>query len=65
MTDAAKKLWWHLRQLPVDGTHFRRQSPIGPFYADFACRKLRVVIEIDGSQHARTDSMAADEKRTA
>ena len=65
MTDAEKKLWRHLRQLPVDGTHFRRQSSIGPYYADFACHGLRVVIEIDGSQHARTDRMAADEKRTA
>ena len=65
MTDAEKKLWWRLRQLPMDGTHFRRQAPVGPYYADFACHKLRVVIEIDGSQHATPASTAADEKRTA
>ena len=37
MTDAERKLWWHLRELPVDRTHFRPQATIGPYFADFVC----------------------------
>jgi very-short-patch-repair endonuclease len=54
-----------LRQLPVSGTHFRRQVPIGPYVADFACLASRLVIELDGSQHARQDRAARDGTRTA
>ncbi|MFZ1991309.1 MAG: endonuclease domain-containing protein, partial [Alphaproteobacteria bacterium] len=36
----------------MTGTHFRRQVPIGHYIADFACMKARLVIEIDGEQHA-------------
>jgi very-short-patch-repair endonuclease len=53
-----------LRQLPASGTHFRRQVPIGPYIADFACLALRLVIEIDGSQHARGSRAARDEARS-
>jgi very-short-patch-repair endonuclease len=66
MTDAERKLWWHLRRrLPVAGTHFRRQATIGPYYADFACHEKRIVIEVDGGGHAEGDRMAADVARTA
>jgi len=51
MTDAEKKLWWHLRQVPVRDSHFRRQATIGPYFADFACHEQRLVIEVDGGQH--------------
>ena len=50
-TEAERKLWWHLRRLPLDGSHFRRQVQIGSYIADFACHRLKLVIEIDGSQH--------------
>ncbi len=63
MTDAEKKLWWHLRRLPVQGTHFRRQSPIGPYFVDFACHELRIVIEVDGGGHGQARQMAADAHR--
>jgi very-short-patch-repair endonuclease len=63
MTDAERKLWWHLRQLPMEGTHFRRQATIGPYFVDFACHEKKLVIEVDGSQHI--DRAAADAKRTA
>ena len=55
-------LWRALRErLPL--YKFRRQHPIGHRIADFACPEKKLVIELDGSQHA--DETAADEKRTA
>ena len=65
MTDAEKKLWWHLRRLPLDGGHFRRQATIGRYFADFASHQHKVVIEIDGSQHAEATRSAADAERSA
>ena len=61
-TEAERKLWWHLRhRLELTGSHFRRQVQIGPYIADFANHKLRLIVEIDGGQHA---SQSADEQRT-
>jgi len=51
-TDAERKLWQHLRQWPERAAHFRRQATIGPYFADFACHSNRIVIELDGGQHA-------------
>jgi very-short-patch-repair endonuclease len=51
MTDAERVLWNHLRHRSVGGIKFRRQQPIGPFVADFACWNARLVVEIDGGQH--------------
>jgi very-short-patch-repair endonuclease len=65
MTEAEKKLWWHLRQLPLANSHFRRQAAIGPYFADFACHKCRVVIEVDGGGHGQARQMATDRRRTA
>jgi very-short-patch-repair endonuclease len=64
MTDAEHKPWWHLRELPVERSHFRRQATIGPYFADFACHRSRVVIEVDGSGHAEADQLRADAART-
>ena len=64
MTDAERKLWWHLRGLRVEGTHFRRQATIGPYFADFACHDCRLVIEVDGGGHAEQERVMADETRT-
>ncbi len=51
-TESERKLWWHLRhRLPSESTHFRRQVQIGPYIADFACHRTKLVIEIDGGQH--------------
>ena len=62
MTEAEKRLWSVLRRRAFAGLKFRRQRPIGPFIADFACIELRVVIEVDGGQH---DENARDDRRTA
>ena len=60
-TEAEKKLWWHLHRLQLDGSHFRRQVRLGRYIADFASHKARIVIEVDGGQHAES---AADAERT-
>jgi len=64
LTSAEDKLWQELRRKQL-GYHFRRQHPIGPFIADFACVKEKLVIEVDGIGHSEPDEIARDEKRTA
>jgi very-short-patch-repair endonuclease len=59
-TDAEKRLWSLLRAHRYGGYKFKRQQPIGPYIVDFACFDARLVIEIDGGQHAdaaRSDSI--------
>jgi very-short-patch-repair endonuclease len=51
-TDAEHKLWYHLRARRLNGFKFRRQHPVAPYVADFYCDELRLVIELDGSQHS-------------
>jgi adenine-specific DNA-methyltransferase len=51
-TDAERHLWYHLRRRQVGGYRFRRQVPICGYIADFACVEARLVIELDGGQHA-------------
>jgi very-short-patch-repair endonuclease len=50
-TEAERRLWRHLREVKLAGTHFRRQVPIGNFIVDFCCHAAKVVIEVDGGQH--------------
>jgi very-short-patch-repair endonuclease len=45
-------LWNELKSGRLGGYKFVRQCPIGPFFADFVCRSHRLVVEVDGSQHA-------------
>src|ERR1700736_3282578 len=63
MTDAEVRLWICLRGEQVDGYRFRRQVAMGPYVADFVCMKTRLVIEVDGGQHA--EEVQRDERRTA
>src|SRR5665213_531252 len=63
-TTAEDILWRRLRRLEVRGSHFRRQVPIGPYVADFACLKERLIIEVDGSQHGNDIDSRRDEDRT-
>jgi very-short-patch-repair endonuclease len=53
MTDAERRLWMALRGHRFQRLSFRRQAPIGPFIVDFVCHRRRLIIEIDGGQHAR------------
>src|ERR1700728_4692784 len=52
MTDAERKLWYALRDRRFARFKFRRQVPLGPFIVDFVCFEQRLVIEVDGGQHA-------------
>ena len=51
-TDAERLLWAHLRNRQLEGCKFRRQVPIDRYIADFACLERKLVIELDGGQHA-------------
>jgi very-short-patch-repair endonuclease len=60
----AERICWELiRAHRMEGIKFRRQHPIGPYFADFACVSLKFVIEIDGDHHA--DQVERDARRTA
>jgi very-short-patch-repair endonuclease len=51
-TDAERVLWQRLRHdITLTRSHFRRQAVVGPFIVDFASRKAKLVIELDGGQH--------------
>ena len=64
-TEAERKLWWHLRRrIPLAGTYFRRQVPLGRYIVDFACLGARLVIEVDGGGHARDSVARRDAART-
>jgi very-short-patch-repair endonuclease len=63
-TSAEERLWRRLRDFPVQGTHFRRQVPIGSYIADFACMAAHLIIEVDGSQHGVGENVARDAERT-
>ena len=63
MTKAEVILWQHLRRNAIKGGRFRRQHPIGPFIADFACAPLRLVIEVDGATHASDRELDHDRRR--
>ena len=47
----------------MDDSHFRRQAPIGPYFADFACHTKRLVMELDGGQHSEAAHIARDQNR--
>ena len=51
MTEAEIRLWARLRDRRLDGWNFRRQHPLPPFVADFACIEARLIVEVDGGQH--------------
>ena len=62
MTEAELKLWNELRAHRLMGLGFRRQMPVGHYIADFACPEHKLIIEVDGSQHA--EDVAGDLART-
>lgn len=61
-TDAERRLWTLLRARQMNELKFRRQHPIGPYIVDFYCAEHRLVIELDGGQHA--ENRLKDEART-
>jgi very-short-patch-repair endonuclease len=61
-TDAESLLWYHLRDRRLADHKFRRQRPIGPYFADFACLEAKLIVELDGGQHV--EAAGYDENRT-
>jgi very-short-patch-repair endonuclease len=61
-TDAEAALWYRLRGRRLSGHKFVRQEPIGPYTVDFICRERRLIIEVDGGQHADSQSDAARDR---
>ena len=61
-TPAERALWEHLARNQL-GAKFSRQMPVGPYFADFLCRELKLVIELDG--HSHDVAPERDERRDA
>jgi very-short-patch-repair endonuclease len=59
---AENRLWYVLRNRNLVGLKFVRQFPVGPCFADFVCREMALIVELDGGQH---EDNAGDVKRTA
>jgi adenine-specific DNA-methyltransferase len=64
MTDAERLLWMLLRDRRLYGVKFRRQAPLGDFVVDFVCFDSKLVVELDGSQHAAPEQATYDAART-
>ena len=64
-TQAERLLGFSLRALKQRGHHFRRQSPMRHYILDFVCPSAKLVIELDGSQHADPETELYDARRTA
>lgn len=65
LTDAETILWSFLRRARAEGLQFRKQHPIGPFIADFACVGAMLTVEVDGATHGSDAEVAYDKKRSA
>ena len=65
MTEAEHRLWFNLRRKQLDGVPCYRQKPIEPYIVDFYLPEIRLVIEVDGSQHATEMGSTVDRARTA
>ena len=62
---AERILWARLKNRSLQGAKFARSEPIGPYFADFACRSAKLVVEIDGATHCTDEEIAHDKRRTA
>jgi very-short-patch-repair endonuclease len=62
-TEADARLWYHLRAHRFLGLKFKRQKPVGRYIADFVCWERRLIIELDGGQHA--EQVTYDQQRDA
>ncbi|MDI3560914.1 endonuclease domain-containing protein [Bradyrhizobium sp. Arg816] len=62
-TPHERMLWRALKELPIEGSHFRRQAPIGPYIVDFFCPAKHLIIELDGGHHNEDETAARDSTR--
>jgi len=61
-TDAEFRLWYFLSRRQLKGVKFRRQAPIGRYIVDFVSYEVKLIIELDGGQHAQQRDY--DDRRT-
>jgi very-short-patch-repair endonuclease len=61
-TDTELRLWLQLKNRKLGGFKFRRQHPIPPYIVDFVCIEQKLIVELDGGQHA--EQAASDAERT-
>ena len=61
-TDAERQLWKHLRNRQINNFKFRRQEPIEKYIVDFVSVEAKVIVEVDGGQHA--EQIQHDKERT-
>jgi very-short-patch-repair endonuclease len=65
MTGAETMLWRELRNHQIDGHGFRRQTPLGPYFADFVCLARKLVVETDGRTHEGAEAEIKDAEKHA
>ena len=63
MTDSERVLWSRLRRKQLMNVQLYRQKPIGPYIVDFFAPKVKLIIEIDGSQHLEAEHLVKDQRR--
>ena len=63
-TSSEAQLWSRLRNRQLGGFKFVRQAAVGPYFADFACRECKLIVEIDGATHSLDREIAADTVRS-
>ena len=64
MTGAEKLLWSRLRRKRIGGLRFRRQVPLGAYFADFVCLSAKLIAEVDGETHYPSGRAKYDRRRT-
>ncbi|MBP7702008.1 MAG: endonuclease domain-containing protein [Phenylobacterium sp.] len=56
-------LWKAIKSRRLNGLHFRKQHPIGPYVLDFYCDSARLCVEVDGYSHGTGARPERDERR--
>ncbi|MAO24897.1 MAG: hypothetical protein CMJ35_14985 [Phycisphaerae bacterium] len=64
LTPPECRLWLAIKAKKLNGLHFRKQAPLGPYIADFYCHAARLVVEVDGSSH-QGERLQHDRQRDA
>ena len=54
-TEAEQRLWYYLRARRFSGLKFKRQKPVGNYIVDFVCFSPKLIVEVDGGQHAEQE----------
>jgi very-short-patch-repair endonuclease len=64
-TAGERRFWTLLEPWRANGWHWRRQAPVGPYVVDFVCKRIGLVVEIDGDSHYTEAGQRHDARRTA